>query len=212
MAEWYWKWLALGGGAVAWLLGSEGTVAKSVDELPDSLPGYDWVPSYWQQQLPVFATLPDMIVLHSGDVGANVAEYLANPLAEEGAVNAVLCSDGKYRRKVGAHFAWSLTRNRFVQQFSLRQEVPGAGSVPVLGKRVNGHAIQIELSGPYDQNPRSELERNLFQDWVSTLLRYVRSIHYWTRHSDIDAGKHDPGPGFSSDWLNTTGLTWVSRG
>lgn len=156
-------------------------------EWPDKLPDYIWMPDdgdFSTQRKP-----PEGIVIHSGERHPNVAEYAENE------------PDGK---KISYHFAWSITWVCFVQMVLLNKRAWHAG------REGNGW-LGICLPGPWD-SPRNELERQLLRQLVKDLQSaFGGHLKYWTRHSDITPGKKDPGPGFTSEWMEGVGLEWAER-
>lgn len=153
-------------------------------EWPDWLPGY---PSRPDEDHAPQAKPPEGIVVHSGESGPDLA-------------------DAALQMGISYHFAWDVERGspgRFVQLVSLQRRAYHAG-------REGNDWIGIALSGPWDQNPRSEHERVAFRLLMGELwaafggvLGTARShLRYWCRHSDITPGKRDPGPGFEA-------ATWI---
>lgn len=219
-------------------------------EWPDRLPGYAWVPSYWGARdlrfAPEFADPPELLVVHSGSVGAWVAEYLSDPIAETPRSTEIfktdskratngrrLCDDGFWRRVAAAHFCWyygvesklyptlRLGQSEgpppkvhgFVQTASLRREVPGAGGSVCMGRKkwVNAHALHLELPGPALGLTRSDYQLSCWRVLLRNLRDSEALPRLWTRHSDIDLGKRDPGPGFLVEWMDGFGTKWVGR-
>lgn len=135
------------------------------------------------RQVPQHA--PEGVVIHSGSSSPNVAEYVANGPA-----------DG---RRVSYHLAWSSGLQRFAQLVDLERRAWHASSE-------GNDWLGLALSGPWDQDPRRDIERAEFVALMPALMVAVSSLRYWCRHSDITPGKRDPGPGFSEDWIRCSGL------
>ena len=157
------------------------------------LENYPYLAARWPGS--PFAAPPTALVIHSGAIADNVAEYLH-----------------RCQRKVSAHFSWSGERDAFVQQVDLDREAWHAGGSTIAGQRANGCSIGIELPGPWLQDPRPQEQLDAFQALIGELCTALPSLQYWTRHSDINAGKKDPGPGFNQDFVDVlwlAGLEWV---
>lgn len=157
-------------------------------EWPKRLPGYSWMPAYWGRHSPPFLAPPTLVVLHSGSRAANVAGYLARP------------GDG---RMVSAHFAWLPGQDCYVQMVDLDRVAWHAG------KAINATAIGIELSGPWHQDPRSAVELDRLSHLLADLVDAMPSLTYWVRHSELNAGKSDPGPGLPDELPTKAGLVHV---
>lgn len=148
-------------------------------EWPDFLPGYQHRPD---QHHSYQARMPQGIVVHSGDKGRDL-------------VTASLRMDISY------HFAWN-GKDRFIQLVSMSRRAWHAGGV-------GNHWLGIALSGPWNQDPRQEDERLKFRMLVESIVEsFAGHIRYWCRHSDIEPGKKDPGPGFTGEWIDGLGLEW----
>jgi N-acetyl-anhydromuramyl-L-alanine amidase AmpD len=172
-------------------------------EWPERVPGRIWYPCYWQPKKTLSSQPPDTLVVHSGSRAEDVGGYLHR---------------SPDRRKVATHFAWSKQHQCIVQQLSLHIRGWGTGGALVGGRNGNDHCLHLELSGPWQQNPRRDAERRDFAQLVADLRVCVPDLHYWTRHSDVDDRKRDPGPGFpdpsDSEGLASwgmDGLVWVGR-
>ena len=162
-------------------------------EYNEYLSDYEWVPAKFSGQ--PFLNNPDLVVIHSGAFGEGVAEYFANP------------GDN---RKASAHFCWSKERDCFVQQVSLRNEAMHAGGSKFAGdrRRVNLRSIGIELPGPWNQNPRSNNQRELLRNLLDDLKYEIPSLKYLTGHQFIDpTNRKDPGPGVDVSWFEGLGYT-----
>ncbi len=140
-------------------------------EWPDWLPGYTRRPD--RDHAPQ-AKPPTGIVVHSGERGPDLA-------------------DAALQMGISYHFAWDVEpgrEGRFVQLVSLQRRAYHAG-------KEGNDWIGIALSGPWDQNPRSEHERIAFVSLrTAPCAAFAGSLEWWCRHSDITPGKRDPGPGF----------------
>lgn len=148
-------------------------------EWPDFLSQYEHRPD---QHHSYQARPPQGIVIHSGDVGPDL-------------VTASL------RMSISYHFAWN-GKDRFVQLVSMTRRAWHAG-------KEGNHWLGIALSGPWHQDPRSELERDCFLALAGSIRdAFGGYLQWWCRHSDITPGKKDPGPGFTDSWVEGTGLVW----
>ncbi len=155
---------------------------------PGYLPGLIWMPDdQWRAgRLTRLHPEGEMgLVVHSGAVGSHVAEFLA--LA------------GK-----SCHVSWSKTYNQPVQQVPLTHEAEHAGSA---GNDWYG----LELPGPWDQDPRSELQRVWFQFVVGLMQLECASrgvvLRWFIRHSVLAPGRRsDRGPVFLDSWATDVGL------
>jgi len=155
--------------------------------LPAEWPG--WVSGYQRRPDPHHSRQrrpPQGIVVHSGNVGADLA-------------------DAALRMPISYHLAWDVVPgelDRFVQLVSLQRRAWHAGSE-------GNHWIGIALSGPWDQDQRSDYERECFLALAGTLEEAFGGwLRWWCCHSDITPGKTDPGPGFDASWFQGTGLVW----
>ena len=73
--------------------------------------------------------------------------------------------------------------------------------------------VLLRLAAGNTLDPRPAEERDDFRRLLEQLQdAWAGSLRHWCRHSDIDAGKRDPGPGFSADWLEGSGLEWRPAG
>ena len=160
----------------------------TVTGLIDWLPGMDQMPDTQISALQSLRSIPEGIVLHSGDVRPGVAEYLqSNPLS--------------------AHFSWSSGYDAMVQQVPLDLRASHAG---VAGNHWWGY----EWPGPFSENPRPQNQWNEFRRILGrgTGLLHLASgghLKYFCFHSDIEAKKTDPGPGVTTQAVEQmTGLTW----
>lgn len=144
-----------------------------------------------------FLAPPTAIVVHSGDVGAGVAEYLAR-------------SDS---RQVSAHFAWSQKHRGLVQMIPLELEAMHGGcgtrakcpffrarscaSMGLIdGRGINRCSYGIELPGPAGHK-RGEEEMSQLEALIAELMRRA-PITLIAAHSALCRLRHDPGPGL--DW------------
>lgn len=197
-------------------------MTNSVLEWPALLPGYFWLPCYWAEAGKPFKGPPTLLVVHSGSVAPWVAEYMTNPLGVQGQPGAVKVGN-RWLRQVAAHFCWYSGRESkvrrglvlppykdgFVQQVSLRRQAWHAGGSRCRGRgAVNSRSIGVELPGPAS-GPRNPRQRSRFRRLVSDLQAALPSLRHWTRHSDVDRGKRDPGPGFTAEWMDGLGMEWV---
>ena len=184
-------------------------------EWPDILRCVEWWPAYWKGAAGPLRRPPDLLVIHSGQSAPGVARYLADPRCEKPKPGEIssdgkrapgrrLCADGKWRRTVSAHFSW--TDGRFYQQEMLTHQAWHAGGSRWRGMgAVNSRSIGIELPGPWDQaRPAGQII--VLRMLVESLVEAVPSLRWWVRHSDIDSGKRDPGPGLADDWADGMGL------
>ena len=125
--------------------------------------------------LPRLAQRPSGLVIHSGESRDTVAEYITtHPLSY--------------------HVCWSHAHNALVQTVPLDYRAQHAGAA---GNDWWG----LALPGPWDQDPRSEHQRDEFERvlWIWRALTGGLP-RYFCRHSDIDEHKRDPGPGFLDEW------------
>ena len=146
----------------------------------------DWLPGYTRRPDADHSAqkrCPTGIVVHSGERGPDLA-------------------DAALQMSISYHFAWDVEpgrEGRFVQLVSMRRRAYHAG-------REGNDWLGIALSGPWDQDPRSEHERIAFRLLIGALWTAFGGasggLRYWCRHSDITSGKRDPGPGFVED-------TWI---
>ena len=195
----------------------------------------DWIPelerldAYWGEVdtswAPLFTEPPDLLVIHSGSLANWVAEFLSNPTC--GPPDGHVCADGVRRRVAAAHISYYEGRldklrpgvvapkvdHCFVQQASLLRSVPGAGGSVCQGRgKVNARSLHIELPAA----PRSVSEvRGQFSVVLALLTeRDCPSLRYWTTHREADPkNRRDPvaGTGWSSAWMQGSGLIWASR-
>lgn len=163
-------------------------------EWPDWLEGYSRAPDdeYLAGRLPRLAEPPTGIVLHSGKKGAYPGDYAEH----EG--------DG---RAVSYHFA-PLSRFpcELVQMVPLTHRAWHAGSW-------GNDWLGVCLPGPWDADPRNAWERAALRALVRRLVQELPTIRYWCRHSDDPrAGREDPGPGVTDDWMDNLGVSWRKPG
>jgi hypothetical protein len=145
---------------------------------------------------PPFSINPYMIIIHSGEKGEGVAEYLQYP--------------GDYRA-VSAHFAWSSKLNGFVQMLPLNHIGWHCGKGIYKGrKRLNFCSIGIELPGPWQKHRPIEEMQKLY-DVIRDVRLAIPSIRLIARHADLDPKKTDPGPFCSQDDLKGLGLEVVAK-
>jgi N-acetyl-anhydromuramyl-L-alanine amidase AmpD len=143
--------------------------------IPDRLPSRVWIPD--DGDYSVQRAQPVGIILHSGDRFEGVAEYAEHE------------PDG---RRISYHFAWSEKHQRLVQMVGLHSRAWHAGP------KWNG-ALGIALSGPWTQNPRREHELQDLERLMAELQEaFCGELRWVKRHSDVDASRHDPGPGVYS--------------
>jgi len=151
------------------------------------LPGVIRVPDdeYKAGRLRLMTRSPKGLLLHSGDAAEHVAEYAE----DEG--------DG---RDISYHLAWSKEHQQIVQM------VPFTHRAWHAGEDWN-HWIGLALSGPWDQDPRREVERQEFIRVVGVLVQVQIQVEWWSRHSIVaPTRKKDPGPGFKDSWMEAIGL------
>ena len=149
----------------------------------------DWIDGYPRRPDPDHAAQkhpPTGIVVHSGERGPDLADAALN-------------------MSISYHFAWDVEPGRegqFVQLVSLQRRAYHAG-------REGNDWLGIALSGPWDQDPRAEHEREAFHRLIWTLVdAFDGTLEWWCRHSDITPGKRDPGPGFDAGaWIGDL-LEW----
>lgn len=145
---------------------------KWTDDVLGKLPTRIWMPDDGDYSLQ--RKMPTGIILHSGERHDGVAEYAEHE------------PDG---RKISYHFAWSKKHQRLVQMVSLHHRAWHAGP------RWN-HALGIALSGPWSQEPRRQEEMEDLQMLLAELqIAFGGGLTWWRRHSDVEVGKRDPGPG-----------------
>jgi len=128
------------------------------------------------------APSPMGVVIHSGDTAPNVAEYITT-------------------HRYSYHVASSAEHNQLVQTVPLTHRAQHAG-------REGNDWWGLALSGPDEQDPRSEHERLEVQRVMAIWLIAHPGLLWWCRHSDIKATKRDPGPGFLPSWVEVFGLRW----
>ena len=158
--------------------------ARQNVNMPERNMFWDFIPAKCSS--PLFASLPWLIVVHSGESGEGVAEYFNNP------------TDG---RVVSAHIAWSKKKKRFAQCVPLNRVAWHCGGSVFEGKKhLNFCSIGVELPGPWDKK-RTALEKELFRNSLGLLLEIIPSLRVITTHRLIDARKRDPGLGFDRSWL-----------
>lgn len=126
--------------------------------------------------------------MHSGHAAPNVAGYLAG------------CKDG---RMVSAHFSWLPGQQAYVQQVDLDRTAWHAG------KSTNATSIGIEMSGPWHQMPRDQVELDRLRRLLGDLVAAMPCLTYWVRHSELNPNKSDPGPGLPDDLPTSVGLVHV---
>lgn len=119
---------------------------------------------------------PKGIVFHSGDKAAAVAE-------------AALKMDVSY------HAAHHAGLGKIVQLVDLDRRAWHAGTV-------GNDWIGVAVAGPDEQNPRPDSQRDDVRHVVELIKAAVPSVEFWCRHSDIEAKKTDPGPGFLDSWMD----------
>jgi len=128
-----------------------------------------------------FVRPPEGIVVHSGDKGEGVGEYITNDPT-----------------RYAYHAAWFRWRGLVqIAPLNLRVHHGGAGN----------DWLSVALSGPWHQDPRrlEELQALLHFCIVARAV-YSPHLRYWCRHSDYDADKKDPGPGVTEDQMALAGL------
>ena len=149
-------------------------------EWPGKLPSRIWMPDedHSYQREP-----PEGIVIHSGAIGPDLA----------GAAK---------RMKISYHFAHSTEHGQLVQMVSMRRRAWHAGPK-------GNHWLSVALQGPWDKDPRTDAELLDFRLLMKELQEaFNGSLKFWCRHSDIEARKKDPGPGFDESWIRGFGLEW----
>lgn len=169
----------------------------------DRVPGLGWLPQYWCWAGAELRE-PDLLVMHSGGVGDNLAGYLRDPRCAPKTPGARRCPDGLWRRTVSAHLAWLPDRRLptggvLTQGVALSRQAWHAGGSRWRGRgAVNARSIGIELAGPPSRDRGAELEA--IREALAVLIVVVPSLRWWCRHSDIQANKSDPGPGLPDDF------------
>ncbi len=155
-------------------------------------PSPTWCPAIWEQMPakyygPRFQVYPGpwMLVIHSGSISDNVAEYISDPGDD---------------REVSAHVCWSGGLGGYVQCVPLSHVAWHCGGSRFMDYgRLNYCSIGIELPGPWDMDRSGHKEQTI--EAIRSLLNILPSLRTVVRHSDINSKKKDPGPGFSWDWL-----------
>ncbi len=166
---------------------------KDVSELPTLLTEYPYLPAKYAGGF--FRQVPTLVVLHSGDTSTGVAEYFQAPADN---------------RIVSAHFAWSSTQNGFAQCVPLNTVAWHAGGSVFQGqKKLNARSVGIELPGPAALKVRPALQRDALRALLSTLQAQIPNLTTITKHSSIQEGKKDPGPGVTDDWFTGLGYKLV---
>ena len=151
------------------------------------LPGVTQIPDdeYREGRLRTLTRPAKGIVFHSGSKQDNVAEYAEHE------------PDG---RSISYHFAWSRTHDALVQMVPLTHRAWHCGSAW-------NHWLGIALSGPYEQDPRSDHELSEVKRVVGLLVTTQPQLKWWTRHSILaPARRKDPGPGFKDEVMQGMGL------
>lgn len=194
-------------------------------QIPDWLPELERLDAYWGEFdrtfAPDFKRIPDILVIHSASFANWPAEFLENPICNPN--KGHICPDGKNRSVAAAHFCFYQGRTnklrygtippkqpmQFVQMVSLRHSAPHVGGSTCLGDHyVNGRSYGIELPARFNAY-------DSFQNLLDILLPAVPSLNKWTTHREIHDKKRktDPvkGSGFSEDWMEGRGLTFVGR-
>jgi hypothetical protein len=155
---------------------------------PTLLHPYLWLPDDDLARFPFLDEVPEGLVWHSGAVGQAVGEFITN---DEGQCLAY-------------HFPWfaRIAQGCLVQSVQLNRRAYHGGR----GNCWWGAA----MPGPYDLDPRPDIQKVQAQGLVMALRQAFGPDHprYWCRHSDYDAIKKDPGPGFKAEWMDEVGLEW----
>jgi len=135
------------------------------------LHAYPWLPAIGHGRK--FRKPPDLLVIHSGATGDDVAGYLHSP------------GDG---RQVSAHVASRSADGAFVQMVALTEEAWHAARSICQGRGgVNARSIGVELPCH-----RGDLLVSQTQDLFGVLVQVVPSLRWWTCHRWIRRGKRDP--------------------
>jgi hypothetical protein len=152
------------------------------------LPGLRFWPGYWSGAGGDFDCPPDVLVIHSGATGDNVAAYLRDPFAKPGTRGASECPDRIWRRQVCAHVSATTSDGDFVQQCSLLVPCWHAGGSLFRGAgRVNERSLSVELPAHEGEELRDQ-----FVALVTTLVLSAPTLRYYACHRWIRGGKRDP--------------------
>ncbi|MCP4549503.1 MAG: N-acetylmuramoyl-L-alanine amidase [bacterium] len=139
----------------------------------------------------------DLIIVHSGALGAHVARYLHDP------------ADDRY---VSAHVSWDSWEGPPYQQVSLAHEAMHAGGSRFRGQGgLNGRSYGIELPGPASALERPDIQRVQLRAVVRLMCTAAPTITTITAHQWIDRRKRDPGPGVPAAWFDGLELEVVWR-
>lgn len=158
-----------------------------------------WVPQAWPiiqavHYGPRFRIDPVFLIIHSGDKRANVAEYFSVAT-----------------RQASTHLAWSATYEQFAQCVPLSHVAWGAAGAVYKGLNdLNFRSIQVELPGPWD-HPRNDGQLKHLHTVAKTLKLMIPSLRIALRHSDVEADRKDPGPGFKWECLDGLGYEMPFR-
>lgn len=149
-------------------------------EWPDIIPGRIWWPdrNFSKQRKP-----PEGIVIHSGDKGPDLAMAAS-------------------KMDISYHFAHSVKHGLLVQMVRCTDRAYHAGPE-------GNDWLGIAITGPDEQEWRPRSEMHDFQLLIEQLQRaFAGTLKYWCRHSDINPGKTDPGPGFDETWMSDSEMIW----
>ena len=150
---------------------------------------FPYIPDDDLHLFPQLEQVPTGIVWHSGDKGKALGEYTTNE------------PDGRCVAYTFAVFWRPPWNGQLVQTVPLNRRAFHAGPGNIWWG--------AGLTGPHDQDPRSDLEKELAQGLVMALQQaFPGHVKYWCRHSDFQANRQDPGPGFKAAWMEEVGLTW----
>jgi N-acetyl-anhydromuramyl-L-alanine amidase AmpD len=150
---------------------------------------------------PMFQINPNLLVIHSGSKSEGVAEFFQK-------IGQVKYGDRMV--KVSTHLAWCAD-GFFCQCVPFDRVAWHCGGSRFRGeRRLNFLSIGIELPGPWDGD-RSDAQLKTLRKTVRRLKEIVPSLLTVVRHSDIDARKRDPGPGFKWECLDGLGLNMPFR-
>lgn len=149
---------------------------------PDRIPGYDFLQAKYLG--PSFENPPDLLVIHRGEKGNDVAGYFQNPGDD---------------REVSAHFAYH--KDRFVQCCPLHRVAWHCGGSELDGDHhLNFRSLSIEAPGDPSGNMDAPYPADVQLEERALLLRIkvaVPSIVACVGHHDIDPeNRQDPGAAF----------------
>jgi len=156
------------------------------------VPGMFWMPAKHWNDTPLFTVEPDLLVVHSGSIAEDVAEFER----DIGQVEYTDKTTGELHIVLTCyHVAWSTEQRAFVQQVELCCEAWHAGGSLWRGQsHTNAHSLSMAFPGPAAvSRPTTVLDAA-----VNAVVRMQiarPSVKYWCRHSDVDLNKRDPGAG-----------------